>query len=181
MSDKKVWKTLGKKEIFKCPFFTLFSEKCETFQNKVLDNYYRMELGNWVQVVVETEDDQILLIRQYRHGDKTEHIEIVGGVCDPGEDPLDAAKRELLEEAGYASEHWVLLGSSKPNPAIQNNTMFSYLAKNARKVSEQNLDPYEDIEVFHIAKRDLKEYLLTGNVKHSLVLMSLYWYIAKEG
>lgn len=181
MSDKKVWKTLEKKEVFKCPFFTLFSEKCETFQKKTLNDYYRMELVDWVQVVVETEDDQLLLIRQYRHGDKQEHIEIVGGVCDPGEDPLAAAKRELLEEAGYASENWTLLGSSKPNPAIQNNTMFSYFAKNAKKVSEQNLDPFEDIDVFSIPKADLRDYLLAGNVKHSLVLMSLFWYLSKEG
>ena len=172
----KTWNTISKDLLFSSPFFELYKEKCETFTGKTLDGYYRMELGDWVQVIAITKEDQCVMIRQYRHGSKDTHLEIVGGVVEKGEDPKLAAIRELQEETGYASNNWSLLAKTQPNPAIQNNHMFTYLALDAERVSEQNLDPFEDIDVELYSHEDLKRMLLAGDVTHSLVCMSLLKY-----
>jgi 8-oxo-dGTP pyrophosphatase MutT (NUDIX family) len=172
----KTWNTISKDLLFSSPFFELYKEKCETFTGKTLDAYYRMELGDWVQVIAITKEDQCVLIRQYRHGSKDTQLEIVGGVVENGEDPQLAAVRELAEETGYASENWSLLAKTRPNPAIQNNYMYTYLALDAEKVSDQNLDPFEDIEVELYSQESLKELLFSGEITHSLVYMSLLKY-----
>lgn len=169
----KIWKTLEKTSLLKSPFFELFKERVETFHNKIMESYYRMELGDWVQVVARTVEGEYVMIEQYRHGNKKMHLEIVGGAVDPGEEHLLAAKRELLEETGYEGKDWVLLTESFPNPALQNNKMYTYFADNVKKVSEQALDPYEEIEVVLMSEEQLKEQVNQGNIDHSLILMSL--------
>lgn len=178
MSD--TWKTLAKDLLFQSPFFELYKEKVETFGGKTMDAYYRMELGDWVQVVAEDEAGKLVMIKQYRHGSKDTHIEIVGGAIDKGEDPLEAAKRELLEEVGYESDEWEQLAITRPNPAIQDNRMFSYVAKNAKEVAEQDLDPYEEIDVVLYSKEEVKEMISKNEIDHSLILMSLMLYFSQE-
>ena len=65
--------------------------------------------------------------------------------CD--ENPLQAARRELMEETGYASDNFVQIGCVSPNPANQTNLIYSFLALDAEKVSDQALDDTEDMEV----------------------------------
>lgn len=172
----KIWKTLSKNLEYGSPFFELFVEKVETFGGKVMDSYYRMELGDWVQVIAVDESDQMIMIKQYRHGNKKTHLEIVGGAVDKGEDVLLAAKRELLEETGYESSDWTKIAESSPNPAIQNNVMHTYLAKSAKKVAEQNLDPYEEIDLVLFSHDEVKKMLVKNEIDHSLVMMSLLKY-----
>ncbi len=81
-------------------------------------DFYIIEAPTWVNVVAVTADNHIVLIEQYRHGIKSVTYEIPGGMVDPGESSLDAAKRELIEETGYSSEDWLPLGEVHPNPAI---------------------------------------------------------------
>jgi 8-oxo-dGTP pyrophosphatase MutT (NUDIX family) len=78
-------------------------------------DFYIIEAPTWVNVVAISADDEILLIKQYRHGIRSVTFEIPGGMVDPGESPLEAAKRELLEETGYISNDWALIGNVHPN------------------------------------------------------------------
>jgi ADP-ribose pyrophosphatase len=81
-------------------------------------DFYVIEAPDWINIVAVTDNDDVLLIRQYRHGIGAVTIEIPGGVIDSGETPLEAAKRELLEETGFVSDNWSLIGEVIPNPAI---------------------------------------------------------------
>ena len=86
------------------------------------------------------------------------------------EDPLVAAKRELLEETGYESDEWIYVGAHHPNPAIQTNRCHLYIAKNCKKTSELNLDPFEEIEVRLMPLEEFEKHLHESDKKHSLML-----------
>ncbi len=92
-----------------------------------------------MNVIALTDREDVVLIRQYRHGIGEVTLEIPGGLMDADE-PLAAAKRELLEETGYRAEEWIDLGYVHPNPAIQNNRCYTFLALGAKLAGAQSLD-----------------------------------------
>ena len=97
-------------------------------------------------------------------------------MVDPGESPLEAAKRELLEETGYASDEWVFIGMVHPNPAIQNNSCHMFLAKDVRKVQEPNFEGTEDIDSFLAPADHIPNLVAEGKITHSLVIGAFYCY-----
>lgn len=109
-------------------------------------------------------------------------MEIPGGAIDPGEPPLEAAKRELREETGYESKQWHVLGSIRPNPAILSNTCHLFLALDAEKTAELDLDEAEELEVSLHGLKEIPRMIRDGRIQHSLVVGAFYFYelFAKE-
>ena len=87
-----------------------------------------LETPDWVNVVALTEDEQLILVQQYRFGTSNVTTEIPGGMVDRGEAHADAAQRELREETGYAARTWTYLGAVEPNPAFHDNLCHHWLA-----------------------------------------------------
>jgi len=133
-----------------------------------------LESTDWVNVVALTEEGRIVVVRQYRFGTEVVTTEVPGGLIDPGESHEESAKRELLEETGYASDHWSYLGNVDPNPAVQTNRMHHWLAKGCRLVAEQELDPGEDIEVATLSEEEMRAAVASGEIRHALVLTALH-------
>ncbi|MFK8138065.1 MAG: NUDIX hydrolase [Bdellovibrionales bacterium] len=169
----KHWKILDTKELIKTPFFTMVSERCELPDGRLMSDYYRFELSDWVQIVPITKGSKVQLIRQYRHGNREFHWEIPGGVVDEGESADQAAARELLEETGSSFEKMDLIISHNPNPALQKNFIHCFLAMGVEVRCEQSLDEFEDIEVKEFSLSELKALIQNKEIKHSLVLASL--------
>lgn len=140
-------------------------------------DFYIIEAPTWVNVVAISADDEILLIKQYRHGIRSVTFEIPGGMVDPGESPLEAAKRELLEETGFISNDWALIGNVHPNPAIQDNTCLTYLARNVEQIGKPKLDGTEDIASFLMPTREIIKLVSKGEITHALVISAFYWYL----
>src|SRR5512144_2241852 len=84
-------------------------DRCETSNGKILEPLV-FEYGTWVAVVALTKHEEVLLIKQYRHGLGKILIELPGGGAEEGEEPLAAARRELLEETGYTSTKIIEVG-----------------------------------------------------------------------
>ncbi len=142
--------------------------------------FFLIDTWNWVNIVAITEQDEILLVRQYRHGTQEFTIEVPGGLLDPGEDdPIQAAARELREETGYKHGELRLLGVTRPNPAIFSNKLSTYLATDCVLDGELAMDAGEDIEVIHVPITELDEMLCRGEIDHSLVLASLHLFRLK--
>ena len=129
-----------------------------------------LECPNWVNVIATTPEDQVLLIRQHRHGVAEITIEIPGGMVDGDEAYIEAGLRELLEETGYAGEEAVVIGEVQPNPAIQDNCCGTVWVRNCKRVSEGDLDAHEEIDVFLASMQEVEEMMRTGDIKHALVL-----------
>jgi 8-oxo-dGTP pyrophosphatase MutT (NUDIX family) len=170
------WKKLSSETLAETRFFKLRADRCELPDGRIMPRYYVMEFPDWVNVVAITDDDQIILVEQYRHASGLVHLEIPGGSTNPGatpEDPEAAARRELLEETGYEPRETRLIASHFPNPAMQMNRMHTYLALGCRKVAEPNLDPFEDLRVKTMPLDEAVKRALSGRIDHSIVAASL--------
>ena len=152
-------------------------DKVELPNGKFLDATI-FEFRTWANVIALTKNNEVVLIKQYRHGVQEVLWEIPGGVVEDGEDPLEGVKRELLEETGYTASEFIQVGALYPNPAIQTNTMYCFLALNAEKVTGQSLDDGEDIEVHLVPLDELIEMAKRGEFPHALQVAALFQALA---
>jgi ADP-ribose diphosphatase len=136
--------------------------------------------NDWCNVVALTPDDQIVLVWQYRFGSEALSLEIPGGVIDPGESPEQAARRELREETGYEAERFDLLLAIEPNPAIQSNRCFTFVARDALPTAATEFDRQEEIETALVPAARIHDLLDGGQVTHSLVQGALERYLRKR-
>jgi 8-oxo-dGTP pyrophosphatase MutT (NUDIX family) len=175
-----VWKILESRLIARTKLFTLETRRCQVDQRSPAE-FVVLDSPDWVNVVAITEPGNVVLIEQFRHGTQAVTLEIPGGVVDPGETPARAAARELLEETGYEAEEVILLGSVRPNPAFLNNTCYTFLARDARRVQEQSLDEGEDITILEAPMSDIPGLIADGRIDHALVIAAFQWYWLRQG
>lgn len=142
-------------------------DKCELSNGNLLDATI-FEFRAWANVVALTKNGDVVCVRQYRHGVCEVLLEFPGGVMEDGEDPADGVRRELLEETGYSVSTIIPTGKLYPNPALQTNGLYCFLALDAEKVSEQNLDAGEDIEIQLVPLDTLIELAKQGEFLHAL-------------
>ena len=133
--------------------------------------YYYLDSCDWVNIIPVTPDHKVVLIRQFRAGLNSIILETPGGMVDAEDrSPVEAARRELLEETGYGSDAIEPIGKSFPNPAIQNNAIWFFVANNARALAPQSPEPGEDIEVEVVGLVDIDRLIDSGRISHALVL-----------
>lgn len=129
-----------------------------------------LEVPDWVNVVALTRTDDVVLIRQYRHGSESVEVEIPGGMVDPGEEHAAAARRELVEETGYTAATWRHIGTVQPNPAIHGNRLHTWLALGAERTTACEPDPGEVITTFTAPLPEVTAMLRDGRIDHALVV-----------
>jgi len=175
----KKWKELDSELKNQSIIFKHHVKKRQSPSGEATGNFDVLEMRDWVNVLAITESGEIILVKQYRHGLDDISVECPAGVVDPGENFLEAAKRELQEETGYVSDDWTFLGAVKPNPAFLTNTCKVYFAKNCVKKHGQSLDPLEEVEVEIISQKDMFERINHSEIQHSLTLSTLLLYFTK--
>ncbi len=134
---------------------------------------FTLELADWISVAAITDAGEFVLVRQHRHGLDAVTIETAGGIVDPGEEPAAAAPRELLEETGYAAESLEALGWVHPNPALQANRCFLYLARGARRVGEPLGDEHESTEAVVMSADEVTAAMQDGRISHVIAVVTL--------
>ena len=175
------WKKLSSRYIHKGPWATLRTDKCVMPSGHIVEDYYVLEYSNWVNAVAITEDNKVLMVHQYRHAAEIVSLEIPGGVIDPGEEPQQAMRRELLEETGYQFDDFELLSVVYANPSTANNHTYCYLARGGKKVQDQHLDEQEDIVVEEFTIAEVKDLLLNNKIAQSLHCTGLFYALMRLG
>lgn len=139
--------------------------------------FFLMDTMDWVNVLPITDDGQVVMVRQFRHGSGRVGLEVPGGLIDPHEtDPAQAAVRELREETGYEATRIEPIGVMNPNPSMMTNRCFAFVATGCRRVGELQMDPGEDIEVVTVPLADLDGLIARGEIEHAIVLATIaFW------
>jgi 8-oxo-dGTP pyrophosphatase MutT (NUDIX family) len=137
-----------------------------------------LEFRSWASVLALTKNQEVVLVKQFRHAAQAVVWEFPGGVVDDGETPLEGARRELAEETGYAASNLIEVGKFYPNPALQTNFMYAYLAFDAEKTGIQNLDDAEDIEVHLVPLDELLAMTKRGEFDNGLQVAVLFHALA---
>lgn len=164
------WTRLSSEEVADCRVFKVRRDISADPRDGRAHDFYVIESPDWINVIPLTDDGQVVLIEQYRHGTGEISLEIPGGMVDAGESPADAAARELLEETGYEACEVALLGKTRPNPAIQNNWIHTFLARGVRYRHEPLNAGTEQTFVRLFPLERIHTLIAEGKITHSLVV-----------
>ncbi len=182
MSDPMKWKLLSSEYLFDDTWLRARRDKCERPDGKIVFPYYVMEYPTWVTGLALTADNQVILVKQYRHAIGETCIEIPGGCVDDTDDNLTTAlQREMLEETGYEFEETIYLGKTSPNPSTNANLMHMFVLTGGKKVQEQQLDHNEEIEVMLVSLDELFSMLEKNEILQSMHVTTIFYALQKLG
>lgn len=170
----KPWKIISSKRDELIKFFKLRTDRAVSPRTNIPHDFYVLESAGWINVIPLTPEEDVILIRQYRHGIQGFTLEIPGGIIEAEDSPEGAAVRELYEETGYRAKEMISLGSVHANPAILNNICYTYLAKDVYQAGKQELDDKEDIEIVIKPLAEIPRLIKEGEITHSLILAAFY-------
>lgn len=178
-ANQGVPKVVSSKLAFKGPVFNVFTDMLEEANGHRHRKDVVRHNGSVVMLAVDERvnpaDPEVILERQYRHAAGQYLIELPAGSRNPGEAPLAAAKRELIEETGYRAKKWTLLLKYFASPGFLGEWMQIYLA---REIREGAAEPEAD-ENLEIVRRPLSEALrmvAEGKIHDGKTLVGLLLY-----
>ena len=157
MSDElEPWTVLGSRDLLDAsPYLKVRAETVQLPDGRMVENFYQLDQPDFAMMYVEAEDGRVVMLRTYKHGARRVSLTFPAGAIEPGEDPLTAAKRELLEETGYAADDWTALGGFVVGANSKGSTCHMFHAKGARKVAEPDNGDLEDMRIELHSAREL--------------------------
>ncbi len=160
------WKTLKRNTILDYnQFLSVESHTIELPNGRIIDDWPWVVTPDFANVVAVDENGRFLIFRQTKYAIEGTGLAPIGGYIEPGEEPLLAAQRELLEETGYAADDWHFLGSYAVDGNRGVGVAFFFLAQNAQQVAQIDADDLEEQELMFLTQEEVVTALLAGEFK----------------
>lgn len=166
-AEEGAWEKIGSEKLFENPYFTLRSDSYRLPDGVVKDPYYVVERPNAAIIFPMTSDGEVILVRQYRPPLDLMELGLPAGLVEPGEDPEAAARRELLEETGYAGSEWEALGAVASSPGLKTNWAYLYLVRGVEEVAAPDLDEHERVDVVRVPVGKMRSLVRSGEIVSS--------------
>lgn len=162
----KNWKTLSRTPILNTgKFLSVEYHTVELPDGRVITQWPWVITPDYVNVVAVTPEGRFLVFRQVKYGVEGTSLAAVGGYMEPGEEPLAAVRRELLEETGFTASHWENLGAYRVDANRGSGMAHFFLARGAQRVAERNADDLEEQQLLELTRAEIELALAQGEFK----------------
>src|SRR5215472_187451 len=171
------WNLIETEIVYHTPIFDLH-RRHSAHPHRGRRDFFVIDAPHWVNIIPLTEDGAVVMVKQFRHGIRGLTLEIPGGMVDPeDETPKHAARREMVEETGYDSKRVSFLGRVHPNPAIEENYCYTYVARDVRIVGKpHHPDSAEETEVVLVPLKSIPKLIATEKITHALVIAAFSFF-----
>jgi ADP-ribose pyrophosphatase len=160
------WKTLSRETVLdRGKFLRVEDHTVQLPDGRVIEQWPWVITPDFINVMAVTEAGEFLCFRQVKYAVEGEVLATVGGFLEPGEEPLAAARRELLEETGYEADEWIALGQYRVDANRGAGTAHFFLALRARRVADRDADDLEEQHLLHLTRAELEATLDAGQFK----------------
>lgn len=169
------WRVLASRDVYTHePWLKVRVETLELPDGRQVE-FHQVDQQDFIIIFAETPDGRALMLRQYKHGARRVSLTFPAGAVDPGEDPLDAARRELLEETGYVSDEWVAFGDYVMQGNQRGCVAHLFQAKGCRKVAEADSGDLEEMRLELLTREELVAAAANGEfaIVSSLCMLTL--------
>ena len=171
------WKVLDRQEVEDFRIFQIQKKQVCSPRTGETSEALALQFPDWAMILALTPQEEVVMVRQYRHGTEQVCLELPGGLVDPNDDSPDvSAGRELLEETGYKASKITYIGECFPQPAILSNTCYFYLAEDVESAQTQDLDPGEDIEIVNLPFKSISSKIASREINHGMVLLAFFFF-----
>jgi F420 biosynthesis protein FbiB-like protein len=162
----QMWKTLSRSTILRRgKFLTVEDHTVELPDGRIIPDWPWIITPDYINVVAVTDGGEFLCFRQTKYAIGAPALAPVGGYLEPGEDPLHAAQRELLEETGYEAPNWKALGHYVVDSNRGAGVGHLFLAQGARYVQAPDADDLEEQQLLHLSRSEVDAALAAGEFK----------------
>jgi 8-oxo-dGTP pyrophosphatase MutT (NUDIX family) len=175
-SQPSRWETLSNEVFADARIFRVRRKSCRHPVRGTAGDFYVIDSTDWVNVVAVTTGGEIVLVKQFRFGIEAFSLEVPGGMIEPGEEAIVAARRELEEETGFVGGEARVLAVVHPNPAIQNNRCHLVVIEGVRRDAKQNFDEHEELEAMTMPVEEVFTLAHTGGITHALALNAVLFF-----
>jgi len=162
----KSWKTIRVTPLLSFgKWLTVESRAVELPDGRVIEDWPWVITPDYASIAAFTPEGKMICFRQVKYAVEGESLAPAGGYIEPGEDPLAAAKRELLEETGYSAPEWIPLGSYPVDANRGAGTGYLFMALGAEVTAEASADDLEEQVLVFLTRAEVEEALLTSRFK----------------
>ena len=168
-------KVISSRELLKNKLFRVVEEVAKDPGGFEIKRSIIRHPGSAVMMAVDGKD-RVLLVRQFRLPAEQNLWELPAGRLDPGESPLQAAKRELREETGYSAKKWIRLASFWASPGYIDEKMNLFLALNLTEGEQQPMED-ERIELRWFQKRELAAFVTGGKILDAKTIIGYFLWL----
>ena len=162
------WQVIETRLVVERRWIEVHEQRVRLGNGHEIPEFHKVVMPSWAAVICVTAEDEVVLVRQYRHGIAEESVELPAGVIEPNESPLEAARRELLEETGYVAETWHPVVSVATEPSRHTVRAHFFCARAATQAKERAPEPSEDIELMKIPRSELVPLCERGGIIHGV-------------